>query len=128
MDTTIIKKKRGRKPKNQNVDLVNQESINNLNNINVEKKKRGRKKKYEIENFEKILNRDLLNNFNHNVSYSDDDEANNENNDKQVKKISFGNLDITVSRQVQPADNYRNNIIQEIKKKKLLVVKCTCVL
>jgi hypothetical protein len=106
----VIKKKRGRKPKNHNVELVNQEQT-----TIIEKKKRGRKKKYEIENFEKILNRDLLNNFNHNIAYSDDDEANVENNDKQVKKISFGNLDITVSKQVNTVDDYRNNIIQGIK-------------
>jgi hypothetical protein len=50
-----IKKKRGRKPKN--FQQNEKETV-------VEKKKRGRKKKYEIENFEKILNRNEENNFN----------------------------------------------------------------
>ena len=56
-----IKKKRGRKPKNQ---LPQEEPAEPA-----EKKKRGRKKKYEIENFEKILHRDSENNFNHNSSF-----------------------------------------------------------
>ena len=64
-----LKKKRGRKPKNYYNDLPKEQP-----EIITEKKKRGRKKKYEIENSEKILNRDHLNNFNHNIVYSDDDE------------------------------------------------------
>jgi hypothetical protein len=85
-----IKKKRGRKPKNY---------ISDENVIQTEKKKRGRKKKYEIENFEKILNRNEENNFNHHVIYSDDDEIVPD--DNCVKKIAFGNLDITVSKKVE---------------------------
>jgi len=88
------KKKRGRKPKNCII-----EEIVNV----VEKKKRGRKKKYEIENFERILNRNEENNFNHNIIYSDD-EINIHSDEKTqncVKKISFGNLDITVSKKVE---------------------------
>jgi hypothetical protein len=85
-----IKKKRGRKPKNY---------ISDENVVQTEKKKRGRKKKYEIENFEKILNRNEENNFNHHVIYSDDDEIVPD--DNCVKKIAFGNLDITVSKKVE---------------------------
>lgn len=104
-----LKKKRGRKPKNYYNDLPPEQP-----EITTEKKKRGRKKKYEIENSEKILNRDHLNNFNHNIVYSDDDEhiVDKEN---QVKNISFGNLNIIVSKKVQPVeDNYRNNIITKL--------------
>ena len=87
----VLKKKRGRKPKNFTFDEVP---------IQAEKKKRGRKKKYEIENFERILNRNEENNFNHNVMYSDDETAE-EKTPNCVKKISFGNLDITVSKKVE---------------------------
>jgi len=93
MDT--IKKKRGRKPKNCNLD----EQVS----INTEKKKRGRKKKYEIENFEKILHRDSENNFNHHVIYSDDESIASVEADC-VKKVSFGNLDITVSKKTETED------------------------
>ena len=62
-DSLIIKKKRGRKPKNRD---INQQIETNLIQ-NTEKKKRGRKKKYEIENFNRIINRDLPNNFNHKI-------------------------------------------------------------
>ena len=89
-----IKKKRGRKPKNHLLEEEPAEPI--------EKKKRGRKKKYEIENFEKILHRDSENNFNHNVVYSDDENVISE--DSCVKKISFGNLDITVSKKIENED------------------------
>jgi hypothetical protein len=82
----VIKKKRGRKPKNNSIE----------ENIFIEKKKRGRKKKYEIENSYKIINRDHINNFNHNIVYSDDEEV--QYTDKNVKNISFGNLNITVSK------------------------------
>jgi len=84
-----VKKKRGRKPKNcsieENIEIVEI----------VEKKKRGRKKKYELENFDKIINRNEINNFNHNIVYSDNELEEEETN---VKKISFGNLNITVSK------------------------------
>ena len=83
---TDIKKKRGRKPKNYTYEET----------VQVEKKKRGRKKKYEIENFDKILNKENVNNFNHNIVYSDDDETIPLNENKS--KVSFGNLNITVSR------------------------------
>jgi hypothetical protein len=85
-NNSIIKKKRGRKPKNNSIE----------ENIVIEKKKRGRKKKYEIENSDKIINREHINNFNHNIVYSDDEET--QETDKNVKKISFGNLNITVSK------------------------------
>jgi len=87
-----IKKKRGRKPKN----FTFEQPL-----IQSEKKKRGRKKKYEIENFEKILHRDSVDNFNHNVIYSDDDHIEEQHDTtNSVKKISFGNLDITVSKKI----------------------------
>jgi hypothetical protein len=108
----IIKKKRGRKPKNFYSPVENLVPVEE-----VEKKKRGRKKKYEIENSEKILNRDQLNNFNHNVAYSDDEEP--INTEDTVKKISFGNLNITVSKKNIVSDtenNYRNDIINKVNK------------
>ena len=106
-----IKKKRGRKPKNTS------ESSTPSDSIIIEKKKRGRKKKYEVENFYKLKNKDLMNNFDHNIVYSDDDETNqNGSNEKQIKKVSFGNLDIIVSKTIKEDDNYRNNIINEINK------------
>ena len=81
-----IKKKRGRKPKNSSIE----------ENIQIiEKKKRGRKKKYELENFDKIINRNELNNFNHNIVYSDNET---EEEDSNTKNILFGNLNITVSK------------------------------
>ena len=90
VESTIpIKKKRGRKPKNTLEE-----------HIVIEKKKRGRKKKYEIENFDKIINRDQLNNFNHNIVYSSDEEIH-EQEEKipnENKTISFGNLNITISK------------------------------
>jgi len=85
-----IKKKRGRKPKNFTIEQIV---------VPQEKKKRGRKKKYEIENFERILNRDEENNFNHHIIYSDDE--NTVPDDSCVKKVSFGNLNITVSKKVE---------------------------
>ena len=85
-----IKKKRGRKPKTH---------IEPEPEIQHEKKKRGRKKKYELENFEKILHRESENNFNHHIIYSDDESAPLEEN--CVKKVSFGNLDITVSKKIE---------------------------
>jgi len=101
----IIKKKRGRKPKNLSIE----------ENIVIEKKKRGRKKKYEIENFTKITNRENFNNFDHNIVYSSDEEIINQQpeiknlkqeekvqhvqkNNVNVKNISFGDLNITVSK------------------------------
>ena len=101
----LVKKKRGRKPKNfYNEQLEKKEEPEQL-----EKKKRGRKKKYEIENFEKILNRDELNNFDHRVVYSDDESAQ-EPQENIVKKIAFGNLDITVSKKTTvDVQNYKNN-------------------
>jgi len=101
-----IKKKRGRKPKNFYNEEIKEEIV--------EKKKRGRKKKYEIENFDKILNRDRLNNFDHNIAYSDDEEIKDFN--ESVKKISFGNLDITVSKKTTACPEiYRNEIIEKTK-------------
>ena len=102
---SLIKKKRGRKPKNfYNEQLEKKEEPEQL-----EKKKRGRKKKYEIENFEKILNRDELNNFDHRVVYSDDESVP-EPEESTVKKIAFGNLDITVSKKATTEiANYKNN-------------------
>ena len=78
-ESLIIKKKRGRKPKNRD---INEQIESNLNQI-TEKKKRGRKKKYEIDNFNKIVNRDLPNNFNHKIAYSDDEEYD------QIKDLSI---------------------------------------
>lgn len=95
---SIVKKKRGRKPKNLCID----ENI-----INLEKKKRGRKKKYEIENFDKIVNRNNLNNFNHSIEYSDNEEENSL--DQNIKKVSFGNLNITVSK--KKIDIQENNLV-----------------
>ncbi len=108
MDTTIPKK-RGRKPKN-NVETIEQLSEDI-------KKKRGRKKKYEIENFEKILNRDSQNNFNHHVIYSDDDTPEKE--ELTKKKVSFGNLNIVVSKKNESEINanqfnFKNYVKPEI--------------
>jgi hypothetical protein len=102
---SLVKKKRGRKPKNfYNEQLEKKEEPEQL-----EKKKRGRKKKYEIENFEKILNRDELNNFDHRIVYSDDESVP-EPEENTVKKIAFGNLDITVSKKTTvDIQNYKNN-------------------
>lgn len=94
----VIKKKRGRKPKNSSIE----------ENVTLtEKKKRGRKKKYEIENFDKIINREQLNNFNHNIVYSDDEHEEQEIPEKSVKTVSFGNLDITISKKnnLEPTEN-----------------------
>ena len=66
-----VKKKRGRKPKNfynTETDEIKETAVL------VEKKKRGRKKKYEIENSDKILNRNEVNNFDHKIAYSDDED------------------------------------------------------
>jgi len=109
-----LKKKRGRKPKNYYNDLPKKEPEQISEPEITEKKKRGRKKKYEIENSEKILNRDHLNNFNHSIAYSDDEEPviDKEN---HIKNISFGNLNITVSKKVQQVDdNYRSDIINKL--------------
>jgi len=106
----FVKKKRGRKPKN---------FIFDENDVEPEihsKKKRGRKKKYEIENFDKINNRGHINNFNHNIVYSDDEDISHSD-QKCVKKIAFGSLDITVSKQIPIVDTseYRNQIIEKSK-------------
>ena len=50
------------------------------------------------ENFDKILNRNEENNFNHSIVYSDDEQQESETN--CVKSVSFGNLNITVSKKV----------------------------
>uniref|UniRef100_A0A6C0I906 MYM-type domain-containing protein n=1 Tax=viral metagenome TaxID=1070528 RepID=A0A6C0I906_9ZZZZ len=101
----LIKKKRGRKPKNS------YEQIPEINVVGP--KKRGRKKKYEIENFERINNRNEVNNFNHSIVYSDDEPECVEEN--QVKNVSFGNLNITVSKKVNTniEENYRDKIINK---------------
>ena len=91
----VVKKKRGRKPKNSSIEE---------NCQIVEKKKRGRKKKYEIENFDKIINRNEINNFNHNIVYSDDEEV--PVNQENIKSISFGNLNITVSKKPILENNF----------------------
>jgi hypothetical protein len=57
---------------------------------------------FRIENFEKILHRDSENNFNHHIIYSDDESASVE--ADCVKKVSFGNLDITVSKKTETED------------------------
>lgn len=106
----IIKKKRGRKPKN---------FIEQIEQPNFEKKKRGRKKKYEIENYEKIRDRDLLNNFNHHVAYSDDEEPDKT---QDSKKIAFGNLDITVTKKTSISDDYRHNLRNTFKKSSIGVI------
>jgi hypothetical protein len=98
-----VQKRRGRKPKSNE---PKDEQV---------KKKRGRKKKYEIENFEKINNRNEVNNFDHNVAYSSDEETPSvciiEDN-KSIKTVSFGNLDITVSKAVNNNEvpDYKNYI------------------
>ena len=111
----LLKKKRGRKPKNYYNDLPEKEIEPETQESNLnEKKKRGRKKKYEIENSEKILNRDHLNNFNHSIAYSDDEEPVGDK-ENQIKNISFGNLNITVSKKVQQVeDTYRSDIINKM--------------
>jgi len=111
----LLKKKRGRKPKNYYNDLPEKDIDSELQESSLtEKKKRGRKKKYEIENSEKILNRDHLNNFNHSIAYSDDEETIGDK-ENQIKNISFGNLNITVSKKVQQIeDTYRSDIINKM--------------
>jgi hypothetical protein len=114
MDT--VKKKRGRKPKN-----FYNESIDQPVEVQTEKKKRGRKKKYEIENSERILNRNEINNFNHSIVYSDDEESKGSitPEEKTVKKIAFGNLDITVSKKATASvDCYRNDMLEKTKNTK----------
>ena len=99
-----VKKKRGRKPKNffnENIEIV------------AEKKKRGRKKKYEIENHYKIINRNEVNNFNHNIVYSDDEE-NSKVEESSTRKIAFGNLDITVSKKVLIENKFKFNFNEKI--------------
>ena len=106
-----IKKKRGRKPKNFTFEEVPVHTT--------EKKKRGRKKKYEIENFERILHRGEENNFNHNIAYSDDECENHTLIDSKVnQQISFGNLNITISKnndEKKVNDDYRYNITEKAK-------------
>jgi hypothetical protein len=98
-------KKRGRKPKNY---YVTNETV-------TEKKKRGRKKKYEIENINKLLNRNQLNNFNHNIVY-DEETIKSDDNESEIKSVSFGNLNITVSKKEQPDDKgFRNKLIEKTK-------------
>lgn len=140
---TTEKKKRGRKPKNKFNDILNNNILLNQNVV-VEKKKRGRKKKYEIDNLIKINNRGDLNNFDHKIVYSDseefqinsinnDDDSNNElnnnlnndsnndstndlnnNNNNLVSNISFGNLNIVVSKKnTTTSTNYRNQLIEK---------------
>lgn len=117
MDSVVEKKKRGRKPKNfyaeTSIPIQEPETV-------VEKKKRGRKKKYEIENFDKIVNRDQINNFNHNIAYSDDSSSENGSvaEESQTKSISFGNLNITVNKKTTQSNidmDYRSNIISSCK-------------
>jgi hypothetical protein len=98
----LVKKRRGRRPKNSYEELPKQE---------IEKKKRGRKKKYEIENFDKLVNREQINNFDHHIAYSDDEIVETDN--KSVKKVSFGNLDITISKSVnenESINTFKNSI------------------
>jgi hypothetical protein len=98
-----IKKKRGRKPKNCNIE----------DNVPIiEKKKRGRKKKYELENFDKISNRNEINNFNHNVVYSDNEV---EDDEVENKFIQFGNLNITVSKKnvLETTENTFKGLLKE---------------
>ncbi len=100
-----VKKRRGRRPKNfYEEEQPKQE---------VEKKKRGRKKKYEIENFDKLNNRDQINNFDHHIAYSDDDTTT-ETDNKNVKKVSFGNLNITISKSVNETENFKNDIYKNV--------------
>jgi hypothetical protein len=122
MNIDTVHKKRGRKPKNFIVAASIQDESTQDTSI---KKKRGRKKKYEIENHEKIVNRDHINNFNHNIAYSEDsisseseteDCVSTEPVSTDVKKVAFGNLDIIVSKRVAPVENgYRQKIIDKTK-------------
>lgn len=99
-----VKKRRGRKPKNFYNENVQKQEV-------LEKKKRGRKKKYEIENSDKILNRNEVNNFDHHIAYSDDDTIEPDNN-QTIKKVAFGNLDITISKSNTVVPESYKNIIQ----------------
>ena len=140
-ENTDNKKKRGRKANNS----IQSETLENIL-FNDLKKKRGRKKKYEIENSIKILNRFSLNNFNHNIVYSDEEQCINTNNINKnntiqqytepkintqdpelinqnginVRQISFGNLNITVSKNEVTKDiNYKNILLE--KKSKIVI-------
>jgi hypothetical protein len=107
LDPDPVKKRRGRKPKNFYEEEPPKQEV--------EKKKRGRKKKYEIENFDKLNNRDQVNNFDHHIAYSDDENVEIDNT-KSIKKVSFGNLDITISKSVsQPeSDNFKSIVQSQI--------------
>jgi hypothetical protein len=111
---TVIKKKRGRKPKS--ISVPSEQELPVADVVILEKKKRGRKKKYEIENFERIFNKDNHHNFNHNIAYSDDENAQ-VNDIGDIKTIAFGNLDITVSKKVQQPDTSYRNQMTEIQTK-----------
>jgi hypothetical protein len=104
-----IKKRRGRKPKNFE-NGINEPQEELKPETIVEKKKRGRKKKYEIENFDKLNNRELINNFNHHIAHSDDESIELDNT-QNIKKVSFGNLNITISKKENvEVENYKNYI------------------
>jgi hypothetical protein len=118
MMETSVKKKRGRKPKNYYNENVVEEQPQ------AEKKKRGRKKKYEIENSDKILNRNDEDNFDHNIIYSDDEFKETEITEKNkfVKKVAFGNLNITVSKKnTEEQCNYRNTIFEKTKQSQVVI-------
>jgi hypothetical protein len=111
IEQNVIKKKRGRKPKNSSIE----------ENIEIiEKKKRGRKKKYEIENFDKIVNRNELNNFNHEIVYSDNEQE--EITENSTKQISFGNLNITISKKDAPLanENCYRGLLQETPRSSII--------
>lgn len=104
-----IKKKRGRKPKNF-YDTVNEQTEEIP-----EKKKRGRRKKYEVQNSDKINNREDIDNFNHSIVYSDSEDI--EEGCPGIKQVAFGNLSITVSKKVETEDHSFKNTFEQPKLK-----------
>jgi len=113
-----VLKKRGRKPKiKDSENWVTNEEVN----VVTEKKKRGRKKKYENENNQRLLNREFTNNFDHKIIYSSDEEKefkNEEDSAKEVKNVSFGNLNIVISKNDSSIKNkidYVHNLKKNFK-------------
>ena len=129
------KKKRGRKPKPKPpVD-------ENAPQQPKQQKRRGRRRKYEIENYERLLDRNNENAFDHQVSYSshtdgeesdneiipqigdkpttsdEEDDVDEQTDTKIQQQISFGNLNIVVSKKPQQSkEEFRRTLMKNVKK------------
>ena len=120
-DEPLVKKKRGRKPKPK-ITPPEGESSDIQNGEGVIQKRRGRRRKYEIENYEKLLGRNNENTFDHQITYDDNTtEASSDNDDQPtepIKKnsISFGNLNITISKKQEPnKEEFRKTLLNNVK-------------